>query len=447
MTAIAGIQSSGGQAKVKEMLGRMSHRGSEWRHVIEKNGTVLGASGTKAQNKSSVRMQEKQEALEYVSRNHYASAKMTKNGLEITRDALGISPLYYGRTTEGRFCFASEVKGLLSVTRDIHELPPGYSLTGTELKCNYRMKKSSQRKDTADQIARELRSKLEAAVINRVGNGFAGSWLSGGIDSTALAAIARPHMKEFHTFTAGLEESRDVHYARVAARHIGSTHHTRTVTTEEILQTIPEVIYHLESFDALLIRSSILNFLVAKLASDYVPAVFSGEGGDELFAGYDYLKNIPEENLQEELIDIIARLHNTALQRVDRSASAHGTVAYVGLLDQDVVDLALSIPTEFKIKDGIEKWILRKSVADLLPEELLMRKKAKFWQGGGVTEIIAEHAERLITDHDFTEERKLVSGETLNSKEELLYYRIFKDNFGEFEDLSWMGRTKGAPIS
>jgi asparagine synthase (glutamine-hydrolysing) len=76
-----------------------------------------------------------------------------------------------------------------------------------------------------------------------------------------------------------------------------------------------------------------------------------------------------------------------------------------------------------------------------------MRKKAKFWQGGGYTDINAEHAERLITDHDFTEERKLVSGETLNSKEELLYYRIFKDNFGEFEDLSWMGRTKGAPIS
>jgi asparagine synthase (glutamine-hydrolysing) len=238
-----------------------------------------------------------------------------------------------------------------------------------------------------------------------------------------------------------------VHYARVAARHIGSIHHTRTVTKDEILQTIPEVIYHLESFDALLIRSSILNFLVAELASDYVPAVFSGEGGDELFAGYDYLKNIPEENLQDELIDIIARLHNTALQRVDRSASAHGTVAYVGLLDQDIVELALGIPAKYKIKDGVEKWILRKAVADLLPEDLLMRKKAKFWQGGGVTEIIAEHAEKMITDHDFHAERKLLNGETLNTKEELLYYRIFREYFGNFRDLSWMGRTKGAPVS
>lgn len=447
MTAIAGIQSSGGQAIVKEMLGKMSHRGDDWRHIIEKNGTVLGAAGTKAQHESSDKMQKEQEALEYVSRNHYARARMTKGGLEITRDALGISPLYYGRNAEGKLCFASEVKGLLLATRDIHELPPGHSLTGSQLKCNYSIRANGQRKGTADQLAGELRSKLETSITNRIGNGSAGSWLSGGIDSTALAAIARPHIKEFHTFTAGLEDSRDVHYARVAARHIGSIHHTRTVTRDEILQAIPQVIYHLESFDALLIRSSILNFLVAKLASDYVPAVFSGEGGDELFAGYDYLKDIPEENLQEELIDIIARLHNTALQRVDRSASAHGTVAYVGLLDQDIVELALGIPAKYKIKDGVEKWILRKAVADLLPEDLLMRKKAKFWQGGGVTEIIAEHAEKMITDHDFHAERKLLNGETLNTKEELLYYRIFREYFGNFRDLSWMGRTKGAPVS
>jgi len=327
MTAIAGIQSSGGQAIVKEMLGKMSHRGDDWRHIIEKNGTVLGASGTKAQHKSSDKIQKEQEALEYVSRNHYARARLTKGGLEISRDALGISPLYYGRNAEGKLCFASEVKGLLSVTRDIHELPPGHSLTGNQLKFNYTIQANGHQKGTAEQIAGELRSKMETSITDRIENGYAGSWLSGGIDSTALAAIARPHLKEFHTFTAGLEDSRAVHNARVAARHIGSIHHTRTVTKDEILQTIPEVSYHLDSFDALLIRSSILNFLVAELASDYVPAVFSGEGGDELFAGYDYLKNIPEENLQDELIDIIARLHNTALQRVDRSASAHGTVA------------------------------------------------------------------------------------------------------------------------
>jgi len=297
-----------------------------------------------------------------------------------------------------------------------------------------------------DEIARELRDKLEAAVRNRIGEEYAGAWLSGGIDSSAISAIARPHLKEFHTFTAGLPGSQDVRYAQVASKHIGSIHHTRTVTVEEIIQAIPEVIYHMESFDALLIRSSILNFLVAKHAANFVPAVFSGEGADELFAGYDYLHKVPKNRLQDELDDIIGRLHNTALQRVDRSASAHGMVAYVAILDEEIVNLAREIPAEYKIRNGVEKWILRKAVEDLLPEELLMRKKAKFWQGGGVKEIIADYADQRITDHDFAAERELDNGETLNSKEELLYYRYFKEYFGEFDDLSWMGRTKGAPV-
>ena len=447
MTAIAGIQRGGEQEKVAIMLGRMSHRGNDWRHIDEKNGATLGASGTKNQKKSAQKTQNGQLAVEFISRNHYASAKMTPGGLELTRDPLGISPMYYGRTTDGALCFASEVKGLLAITKDVHELPPGYTLTGTKLTRNPRPVKKNHRNGSAESYARELRRKFEASVRNRIGEGYAGSWLSGGIDSTALAALVSPHVKEFHTFTAGFAGSPDVHYAQIAARHIGSIHHTRIVTTDEIIQTIPDVIYHLESFDALLIRSSLLNFLVAKAAADYVPAVFSGEGADELFGGYEYLHKIPHHKLQDELNDIIGRLHNTALQRVDRSASAHGMVAYVGLLDQDIVELASEIPAEYKIRDGVEKWILRKAVEDLLPEELLMRKKAKFWQGGGVEEIIAEHADRMISDHDFAAERKLPNGETLNSKEELLYYRIFEENFGKFEDLAWMGRTKGAPVS
>ncbi len=447
MTAIAGIQSLHGQTKVEEMLGQMKHRGDDWCHIIEKNGAFLGSSGTKNQKKSARKIQNEQVALEFISKNHYAAAKMAKGQMELSRDSLGISPLYYGRTTEGDLCFASEVKGLLAVTRDVHELPPGYSLLGTQLKRNKRPSHNGRNDRSSDDIAQELRNKLETVVSNRIDEGYAGSWLSGGIDSTAISAIARPHLKEFHTFTAGLPGSQDVHYAKIASKHIGSIHHTRTVTVEEILQAIPEVIYHLESFDALLIRSSILNFLVAKHAADFVPAVFSGEGADELFAGYDYLHEVPKSKLQDELDDIISRLHNTALQRVDRTVSAHGMVAYVGLLDQDIVNLAHEIPAEFKIRDGVEKWILRKAVEDLLPEELLMRKKAKFWQGGGVKEIIAEYADKRISDHDFASERKLDNGETLNSKEELLYYRHFKEYFGEFDDLSWMGRTKGAPVS
>jgi asparagine synthase (glutamine-hydrolysing) len=94
----------------------------------------------------------------------------------------------------------------------------------------------------------------------------------------------------------------------------------------------------------------------------------------------------------------------------------------------------------------IEKWILRKAVEDTVPESVLWRPKAKFWQGAGVQELLSEYAESVISDVDFKRERTLLNGWKLNSKEELMYYRIFKEHFGELMQLDWMGRTKGAPV-
>jgi len=82
----------------------------------------------------------------------------------------------------------------------------------------------------------------------------------------------------------------------------------------------------------------------------------------------------------------------------------------------------------------------------LLPENILYRPKVKFWEGAGVEGILKEYAESQITDNVFRKERKLSNGLIINSKEELFYYRIFKDHFGPDIDLSWMGRTRGSPV-
>ena len=373
-----------------------------------------------------------------------AQAQVVRDQVTLTRGPFGVKPLYYGYAADGILCFASEVKAVLEVTRDVHELPPGCRYDNRQMVAHFRLKKKLPTDKRPRRIAQELRLRLEAAVERYIKNGESGSWLSGGLDSSVMAALARPYVGRLHTFSVGTPGAPDLQYAQRVANFIHAQHHERVVRFDEMLAVLPDVIYYLESFDALLVRSSITNYLVAELASDYVPAVFSGEGADELFAGYEYLKSLDEALLPDELVDLIQRLHNTALQRVDRCAAAHGIIAHVGFLDRDVVDYALRIPVELKLRDGVEKLILRRAVADLLPGDVLCRTKAKFWEGAGIGELFAQYASGRISDAEFERERMLHDGQVINSKEELMYYRIFREHFGEFDDLSWMGRTKGA---
>jgi len=447
MSGIAGIARAGQTKLVEQMLDRLSHRGSDWRETYEVDGTTIGALGSKIQERDLTDLKSKGLAQDYASAGHFAQAQARAGGFELQRDTLGVRPLYYGWTEDGSFCFASEVKGLLAATRDIHEMPPGHSFDGKEMKKNAEITVQPALNESVETIARELRKRLEESVQARIGNGDVGSWLSGGLDSSVMVALARPHVSKLHTFAAGMAGAPDLKFARIAADFIHAEHHERVVQPEEMYASLGEVIYALESFDAWLVRSSVMNYLVAKTAADYVPAVFSGEGGDELFAGYDYLKSLDPAALPSELIDIANRLHNTALQRVDRSSSAFGTVAHVGFLDPKVVEYALKIPASLKLRDGVEKWILHEAMQGALPASILQRPKAKFWQGAGVDDFLAQHAEQKISNADFEHERKLPNDLRLNSKEELFYYRIFREQFGEFDDLSWMGRTKGSLVS
>jgi asparagine synthase (glutamine-hydrolysing) len=443
------------------MLERITHRGDAGTKVIESQGVTLGAVWPEVQTTpTSVMLQGSaawdgdcpplpESAALAQEREPFALAAATPNGVFLARDPLGIRPLYMGWMDDGALCFASEVKALLEITQVVREFPPGawYDELGG-VKSFSKAKPPVVLDQNADEIASNLRLRLEHAVCRRIDDDVMGSWLSGGLDSSAMVALARPHVRELHTFAAGLPGAPDLACAQQVADFLDTTHHQVIVTQDELLSVLPQVIYHLESFDALLVRSSVTNYLVGKRAADYVGSVFSGEGADELFGGYAYLKELAPDQLQDELVDITGRLSNTALQRVDRSASAHGLVAHVAFLDLDVSEYALRIPVDLKLRrqeEVVEKWILRQALADALPEEIVWRRKAKFWQGAGVGDVLAQYADEHIADDEFLRQRTLSNGWMLNTKEELMYYRIFKEHFGELGDLEWMGRTKGAP--
>ena len=109
------------------------------------------------------------------------------------------------------------------------------------------------------------------------------------------------------------------------------------------------------------------------------------------------------------------------------------------------MNFALKIPTALKIYDGVKKWILHKALLGKLPKNVLMRTKSKFWQGAEVSKALAYYADTHIADGEFTQERYLPNNWVLRSKEELLYYRIFQNHFGDLPVLSWMGRTTSPP--
>jgi len=455
MAGIVGIAQGGRAELVEEMLDAIAHRGPAGRKVLRTKNATLGVVWPEAQDEDYSRMRKRSLVWDGRFSGDFARAEkdsplalayVDRRGLHLLRDGLGIAPLYYGEIN-GVLVFASEIKALVGLAEKIEEFPPGHWYHPKKgLVKFFDLRPVPPLAIEAEEAAMRLRACLEKSIRECAETGEVGSLLSGGLDSSTMAALARPYLEKLHTFAAGLKGAPDLYYARQIADYIQSEHHEVTVDFDDLLKVLPEVIYHLESFDAPLIRSSLTNYLVAKMAAQYVPAVFSGEGSDELFAGYSYIKDLPMEKLPEELIDITRRLHNTALQRVDGTAAANGLVAYMSFLDPEVVSLALRIPPEYKLhrEDGqlVEKWILRKAMEGILPEEVLYRPKVKFWEGAGVSDKLARYAEEKISDIEFRRERVLPDGSTLRTKEELLYYRIFREHFGELPDLSFVGRTK-----
>lgn len=442
MAGIVGIASPNKQETVRSMLDKIAYRGKSGKEVFSNDHYTLGIIWNACEWDSVLQNIVKVKLAD--SGNNYRLAEANIDGKEIflTRDKLGIAPLYLGYNYFGELCFASEVKALINTVAKITELLPGSVFNGKKQEKVYNLNHREHFNIDPEIIAKDLYKLLDKSIYRSVNFDSIGAWLSGGLDSSTISSIARKYVSKLHTFAAGMKGAPDFEYAREVAKHIDSIHHEIVVSLKEMIHALPEVIYHLENFDALLVRSSIINYLATKEASNYINEVFSGEAGDELFAGYAYLKNLHENQLENELIDITGRLHNTALQRVDRCSSAFGIIPHVPFADPEVFEYALSIPVKYKLYNGIEKWILRKAIEKELPEKVLNRPKAKFWEGGGIGEILAEYASKHISNHDFKEEKELPNGWALDSKEELMYYRIFKEHFGEQVNLDWMGRTK-----
>lgn len=372
----------------------------------------------------------------------FAFALFDGDELMLARDPIGIKPLYYGYHNDNLY-FSSELGAMtLAGVNEVHEFPAGHYYTPEEGFVQYYQIPGIEDHllTDIDQTCHLIRETFIKAVKKRLladPEIPVGSFCSGGLDSSLVAAIAAENIPHLHTFVVGMEDddgdvSDDIKAARIAAKHIGSTHHELLFTEEEYYEALPIVIKKLESYDPSLVRCAIPCYFTCKLAADYVTVVLTGEGADELFTGYHYMKHFPFDKLNMEARRCIGNLHNINLQRADRMGMFFGLELRVPFLDVDMVDLSMKIPPELKIREHegakIEKWILRKAFedTDYLPNEILWRYKVQYTQGAGCESLGERLAEKEMRHEEFERIKAENPKATINSREAAYYFKIFR---------------------
>ena len=369
------------------------------------------------------------------------------------RDLLGIKTLFYGRKN-GALCLASELKSLLAVTEDVNEFPPGHFMDEKGQLTSFASLPQSppqQSKDDPEIAAAAIADIIDRSVRSRVDFSVpTGSLLSGGIDSSVIATLASRLLREksgkdasLKTFAMGVGESQDIINARLVADSIQSDHCELIVDLDHMLAVLPEVIYYLESFDPSLVRSSVSNFLISKYAREKgIDILLSGEGGDEIFCGYQYLKQFPLEDLFARQMECLGFLHNNASLRLDRMNHCNGVRVVAPLISGELLRYTMTLPPEYKQRPEkdrrIGKWIFRKAFAPMLPPEVAWRKKQEFSQGSGSADVLPAHFEKLISDDELAKAQSKYP--MIRSKEELRYFNLFIDNFGDGRAVDTVGQ-------
>ena len=365
----------------------------------------------------------------------FAFALSIDDELLLGRDPLGIKPLYTGET-DGGVVFASELRSLPAGTTDVAAVPPGAIWSSaTGVRRYWEVPDPAPVAGDLEHHARRVRDALDRSVRRRLMSDVpVGAFLSGGLDSSAIVALLRHHVDELHTFSVGVDGSPDLAAARLVAEHVGTIHHEYVLDPDEIVATLPSIVLALESFDQDLVRSAVPTYFTARLAAEHVKVVMTGEGADELFAGYRYHKAITDPSaLHADARRSIGELHHVNLQRVDRLTMAHSLEARVPFLDVDLIDTALSIPAELRLPTvgGLEKTVLRTAVAELLPDEVVWRDKAQFDEGSGTADLLPRLGEAV--DIDVDEYRRQWPTVTLRSAEECWYHRLLVEQLDDPE--------------
>lgn len=371
----------------------------------------------------------------------------------VSRDHMGIIPLYMGWDKFGTLYIASELKALEGVCNKIEVFPPGhflYSGDGKLQKWYSREWRSFEHvkdnKTDIDALGQALEDAVHRQLMSDVPYGVL---LSGGLDSSITSALAKKFAKnrvesndqneawwpQLHSFSIGLVGSPDLIAAQKVADHIGTIHHEVTFTIQEGLDAIKDVIYHLETYDITTVRASTPMYLLARVIKSMgIKMVLSGEGADEVFGGYLYFHKAPNaQEFHDETVRKLDKLYQYDCLRANKSLAAWGIEGRVPFLDKEFMDVAMQINPQDKMitPDRMEKWVLRKAFESYLPESVAWRQKEQFSDGVGYSWIdsLKEVVDKEVTDVMMETVHHRFPTQPPRTKEEFYYRSIFESHF------------------
>jgi asparagine synthase (glutamine-hydrolysing) len=378
--------------------------------------------------------------------------------LIVSRDYHGVRPLYVCHYNNGNIGFSSDIKPLLfdKNIKNLNQLEPGslqiYDINTLECLRNEKFFNKECLKHelelSEEYYMKKALTLLQNGIKKRVENceRDIACLLSGGLDSSIISAYVSRFYKEkcgkqIETYSIGLEDGEDLKYSEMVAKHINSMHKTVVYSNEKMIETIPDVIKDIESYDTTTVRASVGNWNIGKYIKENSNAkvIFNGDGSDELMGGYMYFHCCKtDEDFHKENIRLLDDISKFDVLRSDKSISSHGLEPRTPFLDKEFTLFYLSIPIKYRNhnnKKKCEKYFIRKAIElydpDLLPKEVLWRKKEAFSDGISSLkkswyEIIQEKLEKdnIIMNNDKYNYNKP------STKEQYYYRELFHKEFG-----------------
>lgn len=280
----------------------------------------------------------------------------------------------------------------------------------------------------SDNRCAELRDALAASVQRNLSGAVL---LSGGLDSSILASIGSKFV-DLAGITVTYNNAPDLMYARIIAEKYQIKHLIRHLAIADMEDAIENVIRIMQSFDPMEVRNTIVVYSsINVLKQNGFNSVMTGDGGDELFVGYNYLLRLEGDRLEDELNKLWTIMHFSSTV-IGKELGVSVKSPY---LDSKFIEFAEKIPISFKVREqnGARwgKWILRICFQDEITMDVAWRPKMPLEQGAG-TSALTQHFNSSVGKDDFNSKVKRYAQQDsvkIRDKEHLHYYEVYRKFF------------------